>query len=529
MKSTPLTLALGAALAVGLAGAGLLRAGEPALLGYAGGELWGHVWTQWWHGQALPAWPVGTDLAEGAARWPVIDPLTTLLASAAGRVLGGLAAWNLTLLGGVALAWLGGAALARQEGGSPWVGGFVLACGPVFLGSLASGLTEDAALGLLPLAWAALRDGRPRRVALGGALLGLSAACGLYLGYLGGLVALLLGLDALRREPRAWGRWLAAGALALGLGLLVALGQGERLGGEGHRAGALVRGFEPAWVLNPWAGADLASFFALGPAQPPAGAMMRLHPVALGVLPLGLALLGGRSVWWAVLLGAAALSTGLELRWRGEPLGVQNPLVAAFHTLPFAGLLNHHARLMLAGQVALAVLAARGAARRLPPWAQGLAGLGVALELMLASPAPLPLPLAPAAIDPLWSQLPAVPGAVLVAPPAGPGVPFQRPLYDQRAHGRPLLLSPNRPGLPAALQDDPLARWLGALAFQRLRGPELQWGGLQEAGVGVIVVHGPWVESARAVLGPPAQETPGGAAWVVPPRQACGSAQQGPQ
>ena len=122
---------------------------EPVLLAWAGGEVYGHAWVQWWHGLALPGWPSGTDLARGTEVWPVIDPLTTGLAALLGRLVGWTVAWNGVLLGSVALAFVGGAVLARRYDGDPLVGGTVLALGPVFLGSLASGLTEDFSLGLL--------------------------------------------------------------------------------------------------------------------------------------------------------------------------------------------------------------------------------------------------------------------------------------------------------------------------------------------------------------------------------------------
>ena len=74
MHRVPWDLLLGATLAMALVGAGLFTAQSPALLGFEGGELWGHAWTQWWHGEALPAWPAGTPLATGSSDWPVIDP-----------------------------------------------------------------------------------------------------------------------------------------------------------------------------------------------------------------------------------------------------------------------------------------------------------------------------------------------------------------------------------------------------------------------------------------------------------------------
>ena len=66
----------------------------PGLLASPGGEVYGHAWVQWWHSEALPGWPAGTDLVEGAASWPVIDPLPTLLAAGIGRIAGLVVGYN---------------------------------------------------------------------------------------------------------------------------------------------------------------------------------------------------------------------------------------------------------------------------------------------------------------------------------------------------------------------------------------------------------------------------------------------------
>lgn len=495
-------------------GGKLWGAPEPSLLAWPGGEVWGHAWVQWWHGEALPAWPSGTSLALGAEPWPVIDPLPTALAGGMGRLLGYAAAWNFLQLGAVALAFLGGAVLARREGGSPLVGGVVLATGPIFLGSLASGLTEDAALGLLPLAWAALLGEGWRRAALGGLLLGLAAACGLYLGWMGGVVALGLGLAALARGGlRALPRWALAGALALALAAGVGAAHRERLAGEGHRGGQVVEQVEPLWRVNPWRGVDLASLVTPGTAHLRGDELVRLHPAYLGILPLILAFYGGRSRWWAVLLVSVAVSLGPSLRFAGQPLGVENPAALALAKLPLGGLFNHHGRLLLAGQVALAVLASRGSLRlvhrlvhregligkgiRMPtipigaiPW---ILALGITTEIALISPAPLPLPLSPATVDPLWAELATGQGPVLPWPAGGPGVHFQRPLYEQRAHGRPLLIAPNRPGAGRGLTPEGLR------------------------GVGAIAARAPFDREVEARLGPPTYRSEAGAIWEFSP------------
>ena len=63
---------------------GLLSGGE--LAGHAGGEVFGHAWSHWWRGQALPAWPSGTELALGVVTWPSIDPLPSFFSGLIGRL-----------------------------------------------------------------------------------------------------------------------------------------------------------------------------------------------------------------------------------------------------------------------------------------------------------------------------------------------------------------------------------------------------------------------------------------------------------
>lgn len=497
-------LTLGAVVAVVLVGGSLVIAGEPSMLAWPGGEVYGHAWVQWWHGQALPDWPSGTALARGTDSWPVIDPLTTGLAAVLGRLLGWTAAWNVIVLGGVALAFVGGAVLARRCDGDPWVGGTVLALGPIFLGSLASGLTEDAGLGLVALALALVRDPSPRRTLAGGALLGLSAWCGLVLAWFGALAAVVLCLPDLR-QPERRGPIIGAAALALLLVLPAGLMQGSRLGGEGHRHGTPPEVHEPLWQVNPWRQADLASFFVPGPAPLQGGDLLRLHPVYLGWIPLLLALRGGRSRWWVMLVLAAVAATGSRLSLGGEPLGLPGPGGWVLDRLPFGGLVNHHARAMLVGQIALAVLAARGARRlgRLPPVALA-AGIGA--ELALLSPLGLPLPTTPAAVPAVFHDLPEGRGGVLTVPIAGPGVHFQQPLYEQRAHGRPIPVDPNRPGTPyrtfeAGLRGEPVDPEEARFELRKYGGIEL------------IVARPGHEDAVQALFGPPQTATADGAVW----------------
>lgn len=510
-------LVLSAALIALLVGARL--AWSPGLLGAPGAEVFGHAWVQWWHAEALPGWPSGPEgWLVDPRPWPVIDPLPTAIAAAIGRIAGLETGWNALVLGGVALAFWGGADLARRVGGDPVVGGLALALAPSLMGSAASGLTEDLAVGLAALSLARVGDADWRQGAVAGALLGLLAWCGLLLAWMAGVAALGLGLAALARDRSRW-RGLCLGALIAGLmALPAAMLQGDRLGGAGHRAGAFIERAEPLWRLNPWKGVDLASFWVPG-AMDPGDALVRMHPGYLGLSLLGLALIGRWSRWWVLLGGVVLLAPGPRLAWMGTPLDLDNPAVQVLHALPLGDLVNHHGRLLLLAAVALSALASRGAARIPPRWRLFVGGL-VAMDLAALSPLPVPLPTTPhaplAVVDcgagPCTDGL--SPGGLLELPIAGPGVHFQRPLLQQAFHRRPILADPNRPGLPPAVARTDSGRWLGSLAFPDPAPAPSDF--TPPEGISVLVARD--VETAarvRAVLGPPDIERGGTAAWDV--------------
>ena len=526
-RLTARTAVLGAACAATLVCGNVLLAsifdGSLPLVGTAGGEVWGHAWVQWWHADALPAWPGGPgDWVTGARDWPVIDPLPTALGALLGAILGTIAGYDLVVVLAVAGAFIGGAVLARDEGGDPWVGGTALALAPAWLGSVASGLTEDLAVGVAAVALGWVGSTRPRRALAAGACLGLLTACGLVLAWATGLTAVALGIGMWVRSDhrRRTAVGLASGAVvAVGLAVPTVALHADRLTGTGHRLGRFVPRPEPLWRLNPWKGVDLASFWVPGPVDP-GDALVRMHPGYLGLSLVALGLVGGRSRWWWVLAAAMAVAPGPHLSLLGTPTGWSNPAVELLGLLPFGGLLNHHGRLLIIGSIALAVLAARGARRigtRFGRRGLLLVWVGVVVDLALASPVGAPLPVADASplgvyLEPAFSALPA--GPVLQLPAAGPGVHFQRPLLDQRTHRRPLLLDPNRPGLPPALARSATGRFLASLAAPSpAPAPEsFEW----PAGVAVLVVESRFVDRVQATLGAPAVRAPDSAAWAAP-------------
>jgi hypothetical protein len=485
------------ALVVVAAGAGLARA--PGLLGSPHGEVYGHAWHVWWHATALPAWASGTDQAVGATVWPVADPLPTFFASVLTRLSSLEVGYDAWILASVALAFAGGAVLARAADGAPLVGGLALALAPSFVGALTSGLTEDSAVGIAALAYAALLRGRP---ALAGLLLGVLVWCGPVLATYAAFGAVALGVAAIRRDRSALARLAGGAAVALLVAAPAIWLQRPMLGGATSRE--LLETCSAAWRQNPRGGADVLGMVV--PGRLPEGDGL-VHPGYLGLAVLLLAALGARHRLTWVALTAVVAALGVRVCVAGHAVG-PNPF-GAFFTL--GGALHDPARGVSIAAVALSALAARGALRL---GAVGrLAPVAVALDFLVASPAPYPLPVAPSAPSEIAAALGGLSaGPVLVVPAAGPGINFLRPLLDQRVHGRRVLVDPNRPGIVPKIAATPLGAWLDALGRDGPPAPRPTRFDLPPL-VSVLVVHEPHVARVEALLGPPAVRRGDGSAW----------------
>jgi hypothetical protein len=265
----------------------------------------------------------------------------------------------------------------------------------------------------------------------------------------------------------------------------------------------LVQTCARAWRQNPRGGADLLSVVAPGRLGDVEGLV---HPGYLGLTVLLLAAIGFRHRLAWVALAAVIAGIGSRVCVAGNEIAPSPfaPLLA------IVGVLHDHARALSIAAVALSALAARGASRL---GAIGrLAPALVALDLFLASPAPLPLPVAPstpAEISGAIAGLSA--GPVLVIPASGPGLNFLRPLVDQRAHGRKLLLDPNRPGVVAKIAAAPFGGWLSTIGSPGAAAARPS--DLFLPGVSVLVVMEPHVDRVAALLGPPDVRKTDGGAW----------------
>jgi hypothetical protein len=511
---------------------GIRLLSDDGLLGSGAAETYGHAWRQWWIADALPGWATGPgDLLWTATELPLIDPLPTLIAASIGSVFGVEFGYNAWILGSVFLAFAGGVCLAQRLGGDPWTGGVVLALSPPLLGSLSSGLTEDGAVGLLAMAMALIGHRDWRRGAAGGALLGLSAFCGLVLAWGGGIMASILGVGILARHRERWKSLAAGAAAAVIVALPAALLQGDRLTGEGHRLGSPVPGPEPLWPLNPWRGVDLASYLRPGPFS--AGdAIIRTHPAWLGAIAILLAALaiwklrGRVAALGVVFLLMILWAPGDDLSWAGQPTGVHNPFTSVMDLLPFGDLINHHGRLLILASLALSGLASLGAihlgglTRRLP-------GL-IVIELLLLSPISPMLAVAPSQTPDVLEEITDLSeGPLLVLPISGPGVHFQRPFLDQRSHGRTLVSDPQRPGLPSGMDDgwshSPTALWMRSLAHCQEGAEETHHMCSAPVdvepppGVAVIFASSDYRARVEEGLGEPTRAGSDGAVWELNP------------
>ena len=100
--------------------------------------------------------------------------------------------------------------------------------------------------------------------------------------------------------------------------------------------------------------------------------------------------------------------------------------------------------------------------------------------------------------------------AVLVVPAGGPGISFQRPLWEQRLHGQRLLLHPNRPGIPRQYHRTPYMKWLQKLAFDNRA---FQGAATFPAEIQILLVEASFVEKVQKVMGVPTFVDQRFAAW----------------
>lgn len=435
--------------------AAVVHAG-PRPLGRSMFDLAGHFWMIWntgqgaWTRSALLGWPEGVDLL------PVVGGWLDIFLGGALHALGAdlVHSWNLVMALYVAVAGLGGHALARVAGARPAaavVAGLLLQLSPLLVDSLNWGRAEQVGVGFVALALAgAVRSWREPRPATAVAT-GLCGALVLLMCweyslllalFTAGLLPFLLWWSRAPERPplsaslRAWG--LAAAATALpGLPWVATFL---------HRSLAVRH-------------AEEASFGAMAVQRNSVVLWEWLTHSHLGPAPLLLACLlalpvlapkRDRRIWIGVGLGLLAtlvLSLGPSPTLAGAPAPDTQPrgLFAVVHQLPVLSWFHWPDRYLLAWALALPVAGALVVHRlaSLHPAAALVGGallVGGSAQHLLGKHQWLELgdpPMAPAPLLAL-RDLP-VEGAVLDLPVLREVTLAQRFQLAQMVHGRPIL------------------------------------------------------------------------------------------
>lgn len=192
---------------------GWLRGGP--IPGSAHTDTWESLWGLW---HALQVGPGGAttwlDWPRGGTLY-LADPLHAVVLAPLTATVGPVAAWNVAVIGHVALAGAATAAWARARGADPMAAraaGVAFACAPGLLAAIHNGTSETVGWGLVPLAAWAAAAGSSRR-----ATLAAIAACALaFLAspYLAVAAAIVIAVEALAaRDPRRLVVLAVAGAL----------------------------------------------------------------------------------------------------------------------------------------------------------------------------------------------------------------------------------------------------------------------------------------------------------------------------
>ncbi len=529
-----------------------LGAGDHAL-GHRSVDLLGHLWHHWHAARepltttTLVRFPEGVDLRPITGGW-----LDVWLGGRLGARLGmgPVAVWNTVVAVFVAVAGLGGTALARVLGAGPGaavLAGLLLQLDGFLLLHLAGGRTEQVGIGFVALALAGgIRLQRDESSAAEAIAVGISGALVVALGWelaLGTAAGCLLLAPVLLR----WGPQGRAArrrtALALATAALLCLP-----GVVSFLAGALAaREASPGFRQAVTAVASVGLLEWLGPHR---AGPHSLSLLALLALPWTAA--PGQRRLWAGLGGLLGLSLLLALgptpalHRGGPPVWTGPTLWDLAHAVPILDWFHWPDRLTVPWSLlapvaaALAVTAARRRAGRAAAVLLGLLLLGGALAEHAAAqrgpPAawrPQPRPSA------TWLRDQPGSGAVFDLPLNGRGHMSQSHLVDQLTHGRPTRAHPFldhlvvSPADPAALplRDNTALRWLSAVhpRSPRPAGPldPAALAGLGAAGFDWIVLHETALPAPlaaelsaalAAALGPPVHRTAGAAIWSFDPR-----------
>jgi hypothetical protein len=520
------------ALAILLASWPLVPTLGTRLFGHPFSEVDNHFWMATFGGRAdapMRNLPGGFTL-------PLMDPVN-LVFWGPGSLFGPVFAYDLGILGNLALAAAGAALLAGALGAGREgrvVAAVAAGCAPFLLGMGEFGITEALPVGWLAIHVALVLRAVERRDPLTwlGACAALSAflLSGWYHTFFALFVELGLGLWLLGR-PQAL-PWFVAGGLFAGLPL-VPLWRATRANAEiwAPRLSALTKPeVYTDWATNPRFGTDLLNFFV------PAADAPVSRTVYLGAVVLALAFVGATRRGGALVLGLAlplwVLAIGHWLRiggvvYAGMPAGL---LVQQFEVLRG---ISHWYRAAGPAVPLLAAAAGLGASVVLQRSRRpGVLAAGIVAAIVLESV------VAPPVVWPRVTYVPDPPEDLLTL--SEPGGLLQLPIDEGRGledvaskrvyeqwqvfHGR--AIAEHYEGRDVLLHTNPtVARWQRACARVGPRLPEVDLHrdirALLDAGVTYVVVHPEYARKGCAAavakdLGEPDRDSARAKVWTLP-------------
>lgn len=376
------------------------RAPWAALHGSPLGETDNHLWMMWLAvRRALGDGRVLVNAPEGMSI-PLMDPVN-LPAFLAFWPLGPTLAWAGLLAWNVGLAFVGGAALAREVAGprAASFGALATAAAPFLVGVVDFGITESWTVGWLALHVALLlryaRLGQARWAVGAGLCLGFVALSGWY-SALFGLIAEAMLVPALLWRTRRPGLVLQGGiGLVMVIPALMAFLPSQGLWKSRWHPPPLGPGpFWPDWATLPRMGTDalnllLPSLDTVAPSK-----AVYLGTVLLALVALGLARAPRRAgVMVALALPFLLLALGAWPRVAGHPVGLRGPAWWLATLVPSLQGLSHWHRAVGAAIPFLAAAAAVGVDRWLgTARLRGLAMAALLVDGVAFSQTPWPRP-----------------------------------------------------------------------------------------------------------------------------------------
>jgi hypothetical protein len=441
------------------------------LIGHPDVDVWNHAWGYWFvpHQISQFNWPFSTDLIGNPVGGDLyfIDFLGALFGTPISWIFGPSFAYNAVMIARLASAGMAGEALAsRVVGPGPHcsITGISMVTLPFLMAEMSNGISEVIAIHwIIWVLWAghAVLEKPSRRGWITvGVLLGLSAVANFYYGLVSVMMLGVLALMSWAPHWKSGGRPNRKQLADLGFGVLVAL----IVAAPGwlafqwslHSDKALIvrpQAFSEGWILDHNA-VDPRTYFWPGDFQSvdlSAYGEAFIHTGYLRWSVLILAVVGvlrRKNLRPWLVAGTLSLVLGLgPILYIGEWVRVGGhaislPFYWAQLMLPDVAI-THPLRLSIGGQIAVALLAAGGAAAMNWRWLS-VGAMGVVMvESMGFSPGPWPIPTAKAEVPEIVESFKGR-GPVLDLPGSvGATMATSRYFWYQSVHEQPIPYAPN--------------------------------------------------------------------------------------